>query len=861
MSPSIKNPTNNGYAMNRTRNSHAQGDIITSPTNTSGSMVANSSPRKKSKVIDYIFILDSDDEGDKDDEDDVSLPEIREPASTPKSASTSISISTSASASATTLTSAPKLISTIVTVNTAPMPKSSPVKLSSKLNTSPPNREPSPPSSKYKKRKLNKPSDRLPVLNPILHASSSSAIDTDTDTNIDRNMDTNMDIDVDIKTARDEREKENLANLHLSSSEDELEDESTTMETKAETEAKAAIEKQQRQEEEKTRVTKERRQKQQRQEEEKKRSAIELRQKLAKSIMKSSRNVTKKKKVVSILKKGKERKHSAPVPPTDDVNANSSSPVGNDNNCDKESSSITTKHNKNSSNEGASTVPFANILKSYTKMVRKVNWQPAHRLKEIKFYEVDPREYMNYVEEGHQHEHHEQQYQCDGDCQNDMEVDEMPLTATSPCESSTSATTTSAATSTTTGQPTGEGDDETNPPQKCHYSNELVECAINGTLQEMISLLKMGWKARGSDDKKHKPLVTIKEQKEILKQEERELRKKTSTSNSLSAISKFTTRTKEVRNTLNDFQQKTHALKIFKKAEEAIDLARGLHGIKTFKFEMLQIRDLKLTEEGRRITGDDDVLYFRFMIDGRNTDIYPKPMISCHDYDSVTFEENHLNGQAIPKHYTSCIDLKLLLLKGRCVKIHLMKNSRRMYRQPKSESSATLMCTWEISLGDVYNDVAPDSPLMFSDERMRSKRYLSHYLNDANLDIRVSLSRRDEVYFKRKRGACAHDIKEVHEWICNFQHKASKSIGCDSPLIDVNDLTFFGNTSLLHAAVFVYDIDLIEKLLRQKANKTIRSTDLGTVFDLANHLSRAAKAKGDHKREHGFQQILRQLQE
>lgn len=119
-----------------------------------------------------------------------------------------------------------------------------------------------------------------------------------------------------------------------------------------------------------------------------------------------------------------------------------------------------------------------------------------------------------------------------------------------------------------------------------------------------------------------------------------------------------------------------------------------------------------------------------------------------------------------------------------------------------------------------------------------------------------------DVDFRDKRRNYANQLNELKNTIQNFR----KETGPDtenycSETIDINIITFFKNTSLLHAAVFLYDTTAINNLLKLGAKLSIKSKDFGTVIDLATHLRDEANMRNNHRLKTCFQNVIRLLEQ
>jgi len=370
--------------------------------------------------------------------------------------------------------------------------------------------------------------------------------------------------------------------------------------------------------------------------------------------------------------------------------------------------------------------------------------------------------------------------------------------------------------------------------QNVRCSEDLFNCALHGTLEEMIQYLQKEVSARGSENKK--PIDALKKRIDSLNEE---LKENLKSQNNYYGTKERT----QLRNTIEDFKQKHRALKIFKEAEVAIELARGLADFRTFQFTCLRLRDVILTDKGKDAQVDNNIFCRVFFDNQLQKEIIPP--IPFHEYMKMSWE--YINTlKHFTTSYNSSTDFKYRA--ERTIRVDIMKGS------PK-EGGYIKLGSWSRYLDDLDCELEKDESKTESVEVQCSK-----YLFKATLDVNIQTVERDKAYFRRKRGEYAKRIKDVMKWIESFQSEKSRRVSSKEPLIDVN-ITYFGGISMLHAAVFVYAIDVIKELRRHGAKRTIKSNDLGTVFDLANSLAAEAKASGDLRRENGFRDILRVLQE
>lgn len=82
----------------------------------------------------------------------------------------------------------------------------------------------------------------------------------------------------------------------------------------------------------------------------------------------------------------------------------------------------------------------------------------------------------------------------------------------------------------------------------------------------------------------------------------------------------------------------------------------------------------------------------------------------------------------------------------------------------------------------------------------------TEYLEAGTLGLEFFVIERDEDYTRRKRRECTQLIASIVSWIKSYQQETkTTSVDCN--------IVYFENT-LLHAAIQMYDIDLVKRLLR-----------------------------------------------
>lgn len=355
-----------------------------------------------------------------------------------------------------------------------------------------------------------------------------------------------------------------------------------------------------------------------------------------------------------------------------------------------------------------------------------------------------------------------------------------------------------------------------------------------------------------SDNKK--PIEKVKRVIKELEGTKEKLWKSISSSKTSASLSSNTSKSREqvktVQYKLHCLKRKCSALKIFKEAELVIDLAMQIYDFRTFQFYVQSLKNVALTEEGKKITKDNDILYFKFYVSGiKQEKSKPRITIPVKEH-SKTFDNDGSGAPHCRASYNRTTDFKYR--RGLVsVKVCLMKCSSDFSNFERSVQ----MASWELSLDDADCDITADEPQQYSDKKLGANKKLSKYVSDAKLNVSVTVIDQDKDYFKRKRQECAKGLKDTLKNISLFQKDAHDKNKNEPPLIDVN-ITYFGMTSMLHAAVSLYDMDIISDLQKGGIDTSTRSEEHGTAMDLAMDLWQKASERGDAKSANGFQHVI-----
>jgi hypothetical protein len=330
-----------------------------------------------------------------------------------------------------------------------------------------------------------------------------------------------------------------------------------------------------------------------------------------------------------------------------------------------------------------------------------------------------------------------------------------------------------------------------------------------GGLNDMIQILRNGASARGFQNQK--PLDEVKKQIGLID----EAMKTEKEPEKCSALKRIK----------NEFKLKSAALKIYKEAELCVDLARNVRGLKTIEFTPLAADDLYRTS-----TPEDSAHFVYAQIFVDDCPVEPHmPMIPF----SSKINWQDMGGNR-PYYITFDIKTDAKYRPTRNIRVDLMKGKPAAANEVKLGS-------WETRLLDVEKKLSRNpgkSDIITSD--LQCTDYL---MEGAYMEVGFKNVRRDQNTFRRKRHEYLKKIGQILEWIKFFQ-KDTIDAGSSSPLINA-DISYFDNTSLLHAAVYLFDSNLVDCLLQTGADVARKSRDVGTAIDLSGNLWEESKRRKD----------------
>ena len=343
-----------------------------------------------------------------------------------------------------------------------------------------------------------------------------------------------------------------------------------------------------------------------------------------------------------------------------------------------------------------------------------------------------------------------------------------------------------------------------------HLSSSLFLAAKrDGGLNDMIKILRNGASARGFQDEK--PLEEVKRQLFLIDEElKAELNPE---------------KVALLKRRKGEFKLKSVALKIFKEAELSVDLARNVRGLKTFEFSPIVADDLYRTD-----TPEDSAhfVYAQIFMD----DFLIEPHMPMIPFSSkINWKDM---GGNVPKYYaTFDIETDARYRPERNIRIDLMKGRPLAANEVKLGS-------WEKTVLDVVKILQKNSS---NSETVTSELKCTDYLMEgAYMDVEFKKVKRDGTIFRRKRNEYARKIGGILEWIKLFQ-KDTQNAG-KKPLIDA-DIYYFGNISLLHAAVYLYDSNLVRAVLHAGADVSRKGKGIGSAIDLSGNLFEESKRTKD----------------
>ena len=353
---------------------------------------------------------------------------------------------------------------------------------------------------------------------------------------------------------------------------------------------------------------------------------------------------------------------------------------------------------------------------------------------------------------------------------------------------------------------------------------KLLDCALNGSLQGMVTCLKY---LSSTQEDIQEALDSVKKNMvKILKE----------------ADSK-----QPINNALKCLQQKVVALKIFSKADatikQAIRLYEETRCEKKFNLELVSLSHVYLSNEARQKMKTHSLL---IECSGQRK-MLPQMNVSS-PCDTLTFDKN---GKAL---------FQVPYIKNRKEQ-RVTINLLMVPNENDLDSETTVLATWDLCLNDVSAHVPPNEVLSVSDDKhFFIKTLLSRHVKQAKLNLDVSVTKCDVSHIAKKRHDIIVQLDTLCSWIKKFQEHPSVQED-NGYMIDANiTCSDQSKMSLLHAAVILYDSKQIDNLLHLGADTFFKSSDYRTAFDLAKHLQKQAHDRSNQKMENRFQCILQDLE-
>lgn len=336
------------------------------------------------------------------------------------------------------------------------------------------------------------------------------------------------------------------------------------------------------------------------------------------------------------------------------------------------------------------------------------------------------------------------------------------------------------------------------PIQK-RRSDELTNAIINKDFKDVIHLLRGGAYANQKDSKKRLPLDYVKELIVNLEKEEK---------NSLFQ-----------EESLKDLSLKKNVLKIYVTAEHVINMARHIKEWVNVELVPKNVSNLALTPQGREHPSTD-FLFCVVNIDGRMQDT-TMPLIpfssSSPDWSNV---------QNCPKYKLSYNKrLEFSYKQKREISVDLVKGSSKT-----TNMNATLG-TWKEPVENIKEAVEKEGSGELSGQLSRTE-----LLESGLMSVKFKSASPQCQFFRRKRVEVARELTKLTGWIKSFREEVNAFDATDN-LLDANiSLPSCGGVSLLHAAVYVADLNLVNELLSLRADPN-KNSIVGSAVNLAVNLA------------------------
>ena len=334
-------------------------------------------------------------------------------------------------------------------------------------------------------------------------------------------------------------------------------------------------------------------------------------------------------------------------------------------------------------------------------------------------------------------------------------------------------------------------------------SDELTKGILEKDYTEVIRILQSGANAKLKDSHKKIPrqytkenLGKITKELECAKGEYRE----------------------KLKESQKEFRLKDTVLKIYLQAEHLVNMARHLGEWTNVELAPLQARDLQLTDIGMYHPASD-FIFALVNLDGRAQEPSMPliPFSKMADWTQVPGCPKFTLGFNEKLEFSYKLERK--------VKVELIKGSS------KDPGNNIKLGSWEETVEKIKDALASSGEAELEHEIRNSE-----YLLDGSMTVKVTKRKPDSEFFRRKRIEVARELSNLADWILNFQKETRFVDGKHS--LDANiSLPTSGGLSILHAAVYVADLNLVYRLLTLGADSSSTSTEAGSAENLAVNLA------------------------
>jgi hypothetical protein len=292
----------------------------------------------------------------------------------------------------------------------------------------------------------------------------------------------------------------------------------------------------------------------------------------------------------------------------------------------------------------------------------------------------------------------------------------------------------------------------------------------------------------------------------------------------------------EIRYELKDYDCKQKLIKIYINLLNILSLLRILKNMETYAFIPLKATNIELNEAGNS-DGSAEFLFCSIFTDGmkqnRHTSLIP---LSRNPVWSLESYEYKISGHMTTTEHQFEKSVKIDLMKGLLI------------------GPTIKLGSWSSKMQDVSHCMDSQGNAEITHE-LENVEYLCP---GSTMTVKFRKIALDPEYYKKKRDETDRALRNLAEWIVSFQEETNKMWQLESPLIDGN-INILG-TSALHAAAFLGDVELVKRFLELGGDPFTKSSEYGSVMDLAAELADQSRKKGDQYSEKCYSSICQKLQ-